>query len=283
VGAADAGDTGDLAVDPALAASAFARADFAAEYDAVRPRPPDVLLDVLCRYARVGRPRLVLDLGCGTGLSTAVWAARAERVVGVEPAPGMLAVARRRLTGANVEVRRAPVRATGLPAGGADVVTAVQAFHWMEPEATLAEVARVLRPGGVFAAADYFGPPSCDWEVEEAGERVYRTAQRLRQERDSPYPWPRRWPKAGHLEALRRSGHFRFVKEVLLHSEEGGGADRFVRLGLSWAVEDLDELRARGVTDEQLGLADLRRIAARVLGVDGRWVLGWRVRLGVRA
>jgi hypothetical protein len=48
-------------------------------------------------------------------------------------------------------------------------------------------------------------------------------------------------------------------------------------------LEDLEELRARGVTDEQLGLAELRRTAERVLGADGRWVLGWRVRLGVRA
>jgi SAM-dependent methyltransferase len=277
-------DPGEVAaVDPDLAASAFARADFAAQYDEARPRPPEALLDVLCRYARVGRPRLVVDLGCGTGLSTAGWAARAERVVGVEPAPGMLAVARRRPPAPNVELRRGPGHATGLPAGGADVVTAVQAFHYMEPGATLAEVARLLRPGGVFAAADYFGPPSSDWELEAADERVYRTAQRLRRELGSSYVRPRRWPKEGHLEAIRRSGHFRFVREVLLHSEEGGGAERYVRHGVNYSVEDLAELRARGATDEQLGLADLRRTAARVLGPDGRWVLSWRVRLGVRA
>jgi hypothetical protein len=135
----------------------------------------------------------------------------------------------------------------------------------------------------VFAAADYFGPPSSDWELEGADEHVYRTARRLRRELGSPYILPRRWPKEGHLEAIRRSGHFRFVKEVLLHSEEGGGAERYVRHGVNYSVEDLAELRARGVTDEQLGLADLRRIAARVLGPDGRWVLSWRVRLGVRA
>jgi trans-aconitate methyltransferase len=91
--AADAAAGGAVPVDPELAASAFGRADFGAEYDAVRPRPPAVLVDVLCRYARVDRPRLVVDLGCGTGLSTAGWAARAARVVGVEPAPGMLSTA----------------------------------------------------------------------------------------------------------------------------------------------------------------------------------------------
>lgn len=279
----DAAGAGAVAVDPGLAASTFARPDFAAQYDAGRPRLPDALLDVLCRYARVDRPRLVVDLGCGTGLSTAVWAARAARVVGVEPAPGMLAVARRRPPAANVEFREGTGHATGLPAGGADVVTAVQPFHWMDPQATLAAAARLLRPGGVFAATDYDATGGVDREVEEAGARVYRTARRLRQALDSPYVWPRRWPKAGHLEALRRSGHFRLVEEVPLHSEEGGGAARYVRLGLSWQVKDLAELRARGVTDEQLGLAHFRRVADRILGADGRWVLSWRVRLGVRA
>ncbi|MGH7866895.1 MAG: class I SAM-dependent methyltransferase, partial [Candidatus Dormibacteraceae bacterium] len=44
---------------------------------------------------------------------------------------------------------------TGLPEACADVVTCVQAFHWMDPEIVLPEVARILRPGGVFAAVDY--------------------------------------------------------------------------------------------------------------------------------
>jgi SAM-dependent methyltransferase len=279
----DSDAAGAVPVDPGLAASAFAQADYAAQFDEVRPHPPGALLDVLCRYARVARPHLVVDLGCGTGLSAAVWTSRAERVVGVEPAPGMLAVARQRRAAPNLEVRRGPGHATGLPAGGADVVTAVQAFHYMDPAATLAEVARVLRPGGVFAAADYFGPVTSDWEVEAADEHLYRTAQRLRQELASPYVRPRRWPKEGHLESLRRSGHFRFVKEVLLHSEEGGGAERYVRHALNYSVEDLAALRDRSVSDEALGLAALRRAADRFLGAGGRWVLSWRVRLGVRA
>lgn len=41
---------------------------------------------------------------------------------------------------------------TGL--SSADVVVGVQAMHWMEPEPALAEVARVLHPGGVLAVID---------------------------------------------------------------------------------------------------------------------------------
>ena len=230
-----------------------------------------------------GAPRLVVDLGCGTGLSAAVWAARAERVVGVEPAPGMLAVARRRLAAPNLEVRQGPGHATGLPAGGADVVTAVQAFHYMDPEATLAEVARVLRPGGVFAAADYYGPVTSDWELEAADEHLYRTAPRLRQELGLPYPRPRRWPKEGHLEcraALRALP----LRQGGAAAQRGGGRRRALRAPRPQLLGRRPGGAARPWGNRRgAGAHRPPRIAERVLGADGRWVLSWRVRLGVRA
>src|SRR5215217_9044838 len=73
--------------------SGYGRPGFAPRYDHYRPRPPDVLLDTLCRYARVERPALVVDLGAGTGLSTRAWLGVAERAIGVEPNPAMLAAA----------------------------------------------------------------------------------------------------------------------------------------------------------------------------------------------
>ncbi len=62
---------------------------FADLYDAYRPRPPEVLTDILRDLAGIQRPRLVVDLGSGTGLSTRIWAGKAERVIGVEPNPDM--------------------------------------------------------------------------------------------------------------------------------------------------------------------------------------------------
>ena len=56
-----------------------------------------------------------------------------------------------------------------------------------------------------------------------------------------------------------------------------------MRHALNYSVDDLAALHAHGVTDEALGLAELRRIADQVLGVGGTWLLSWRVRLGVRA
>src|SRR4051794_40464177 len=107
--------------------SGYDRAGFAARYDRYRPRPPRALLDVLCRYARVDRPAVVVDLGCGTGLSTRAWSGVAGRAIGVEPNPAMLAAA---APAPGVEYREAFAQATGLDGACADIVTCSQSLHW---------------------------------------------------------------------------------------------------------------------------------------------------------
>ncbi|MGH9083187.1 MAG: class I SAM-dependent methyltransferase, partial [Acidimicrobiales bacterium] len=125
---------------------------FADLYDTVRPALPAALGRLLAAYADTQRPRVV-DLGSGTGLSSRWAATWAGSVVGVEPNDDMRAVAESRPL-AGVTYRKAAAHDTGLPDRSADVVLAVQSLHWMDPGPTLAEVARVLRPGGVLAAAD---------------------------------------------------------------------------------------------------------------------------------
>lgn len=90
------------------------------------------------------------DLGCGTGQATESLAPFVRRVVAVDDSEAMLEAARQRLAGlANVEVRRGSIEA--LPLGDAELDAAVLFLvlhHLAEPERALAEVARVLRPGG---------------------------------------------------------------------------------------------------------------------------------------
>lgn len=69
---------------------------------------------------------------------------------------------------APVDYRPGHGHRTGLPAGCADIVIAVQAFHWMAPEPTLAEIARILQPHGVFAAIDTDWPPAAGIAEAEA-------------------------------------------------------------------------------------------------------------------
>jgi SAM-dependent methyltransferase len=256
--------------------SGYAQAGFAAGYDSHRPSPPAALLDVLCLEAQVDRPALVVDLGSGTGLSTRAWADRASEVIGVEASLAMREQAEAATSAANVRFVHAFAHETGLPGAATDVVTCSQSFHWMEPEPTLAEAARILRPGGVFAAYDYDWPPVVHWEVEAAFEEMVRRAGRLRDKRGSPL-----YGKSGHLDRIRASGHFRYAREAVVHSRERGSAERIIGMALS--LGPLTVLLNQGVSEEEVGLADLREAARHALGDrEVEMLLCYRVRLGVR-
>jgi ubiquinone/menaquinone biosynthesis C-methylase UbiE len=131
----------------------------AIKYDRTRPTPPPALLDLLTQLIHTPHPALVVDLGSGTGLSTAIWGERAQQVIGIEPNADMRAQAVRKIAhhpyAAQIEYREGVAHQTSLPDECADIVTCAQSLHWMEPTSTLAEIVRILRPGGLFAAYDY--------------------------------------------------------------------------------------------------------------------------------
>jgi len=262
----------------AIRQSGYLGEGFADFYDEHRPRPPSPLLDALQRYAG-GELRCVVDLGSGTGLSTRPWADRAAHVVGIEPNDAMRAVAVARTTEPNVRYVAAFADHTSLPDETADLVTCSQSFHWMERQPVLAEAARVLRPGGVFAAYDYDMPPLVHREVDEAFAEHLRRRRRFRDVHGVAAGWTRT-PKAKHLDAIRESGRFRYAREVVLHDEFEVGSEEIV--GLARSLGLLPELKALGVTDDELGLTRLEEVVERVVGGRRvRQVLGYRVRLGV--
>lgn len=251
---------------------------YAEQYDRARPSPPDDLVELLTRWAGTEAP-VVVDLGAGTGLSTAGWPGHAARVVAVEPSADMREVARRRFAASDaaVELLDATAEDTGLSGGCADVVTASQAMHWFDPGRAAAEVARILRPGGVFAAYDCRWPPCVDAEVDAAYAAFDRltTAAELRLGLRPPHAG-----KSGHLARLRDSGLFRQVTEIALHKRDAGDGDRLVDVALSQG--GVVALRAAGVAESDIGLARLREVAARRLPGVRPWWWTYRIRLAVR-
>ena len=249
---------------------------FAEQYERYRPRPPSALLDLLPLLVGLERPELVVDLGSGTGLSTRFWAERADAAIGIEPNPEMLAVAVAATTAANVSYRIASAEETGLTAGTADIVTCSQSLQWMEPKPTLAEVARILRPGGVFAAYEYRSCITRSAEANAAFEAAHARKGRLRAELglDAGHA---RWPFG--RESLAESGRFRHVAETVLHSVEDVNAERLVGFFLSEG--STTTLLASGVGEDEVGIDVLRAAARSGLGdVPSSWHLGYGLVLG---
>jgi SAM-dependent methyltransferase len=100
--------------------------------------------------------RDVLDLGCGTGFHLPRFAATARTVVGVEPHPDLVALARRRTRALpNVTVRQGTAQELPLPDGAVDVVHARWAYFFGPGcEPGLAELDRVVRRGGAALVVD---------------------------------------------------------------------------------------------------------------------------------
>jgi SAM-dependent methyltransferase len=285
---------------------------FADIYDANRPSPPDALGPILAGYANVAAP-VVVDIGSGTGLSSRWAATWAASVVGVEPSDDMRNMAESRPT-SGVTFRKGWSHDTGLPARSADVVLAVQAMHWMEPDPTLAEVARILQPGGVFAVLDADWPPVAGvaraeeaWAVLHRRIRVFEAraaaseqGKELRRPISDDDPalvdedladphlnrampgGARSWSKAGHLERLRTSGHFAFTRELTFNQSVPGGVERFVALMASQG--SYQALKRAGLSDEEIGETQFRReseVAFRESASFPGLSFSWRARIGV--
>lgn len=114
-----------------------------------------VLVETMRRLADwAGRD--VLDVGCGTGYHLPLFAGTARTVTGVEPHPGLAAIAARRTRRrANVRVLPGVADAVPLPSASVDVVHARWAYFFGPGcEPGLAELDRVVRPGGAAFVID---------------------------------------------------------------------------------------------------------------------------------
>lgn len=286
---------------------------FADLYDANRPSPPTALGPLLACYANVPSPAVV-DIGSGTGLSSRWAATWAGSVKGIEPNGEMRAVAESHPV-PGVDYVAGLGHDTGLDSATSDVVTVVQAMHWMDPDLTLCEVARILRPGGVVAVLDADWPPVSGVVAAEKAWQVLHRRIRVLEARvaaGDDGEWLRRpisdddpvlaaddladphhnrvmpgglrsWSKSGHLDRMTRSGHFSYTREVALSGPVDGGAERFC--ALMYSQGSYQGLRRRGLSDDEIGAAAFEQqvragfAAARSLpGLS----FTWRVRMGVR-
>ena len=202
-----------------------------------RAADPHGLIPAAMREIGDWSGRTLLDIGCGTGFHLPLWAGSAERVVGVEPHPPMVALARRRTKRLdNVTVLTGMAEALPVPDASVDVVHARWAYFFGPgSEPGLRELDRVVRRGGTAFVIDNDGTRSTfgGWF-----RRGYPMIDPLAVERFwSTHGWQRRtidmgWSFASReaLEAVVRIELPPEVAEEALASHTGTEVDYAVNL-----------------------------------------------------
>jgi len=163
----------------------------AAAYERGRPTYPPEAIDWLLPAGA----RNVLDLGAGTGKLTTRLVERGLDVVAVDPIPDMLEVLRASLP----QTRALEGTAEEIPLedNSVDAVLVAQAWHWVDPERAIPEVARVLRPGGLLGLVWNTRDERLGW-VRELGQIIGSDGDRGRF--DMAFPAPFNEPQRHQVE-----------------------------------------------------------------------------------
>ncbi len=164
-------------------------------YERSRPSYPPEAVAWLCRHLAVGPGARVVDLAAGTGKLTALLVPTGAALVAVEPVEGMRRVLRRVVPA--VPVVAGTAEALPFLAGSLDAVCVAQAFHWFDADRALAELARVLRPGGRVGMVWNARDRSEDWV-----DRVWAIMDRV--ERRAPWRDHENWRQSafGHRQGF---------------------------------------------------------------------------------
>ena len=231
------------------------------------------LADVVDRAA--GSPAVVLDLGCGDGALLELLLRRNRgdlELIGVDMSPAELAAARRRLGSDSVRLLEESAQNLSLPRGSVDVVLCHLALMLMSDlDRVLAELARVLRPGGWLSAV-LPGPPVQGDAMEQFGRTIEPL---LHQQQDLPAIGDPRVYSKSRLQALfAEKGFLDVLFEPFVVPQDGTPDEVWNRLRLFYWVDLLpapaqqhlertlregwvDLLRPDGTLPCSLGLAQL--------------------------
>ena len=136
-------------------------AERAADWDRIRAlhAPDERVEQAVLALLKGVKPRAVLDLGTGTGRMLELFAPGAERAIGVDQSPAMLALARERIAQAGLtqaHLRQGDIYAPPVERDAFDLVIVHQVLHFLDdPARALHEAARTLRPGGRLLIVDF--------------------------------------------------------------------------------------------------------------------------------
>jgi len=233
--------------DPQLEPHAASFGRVADAYDRGRPPYPPAAVAWLADEVGVTPGSTLLDLAAGTGKLTAALAPLAGRLIAVEPVAEMRRVLSARRPEAEVLAGRA--EEIPLAEGSVDAVFVAAAFHWFHVDLALAEIHRVLRPGGGLGLL--WNRP--EWEGEPWYADFTTMLDRARAEQEAP----NRYVAGEWRAALERSSAFGPVRKREFRHVHRVTRDGFLARVASWSMfAVLPEPEREGLLAAVAGLLD---------------------------
>jgi len=176
-------------------------------YHTARPDYPEWVYATLVSLCGLCRDTAVFEIGAGTGTATRrLLELGANPLTAVEPDPRLADFLRATNPGNALNVIAAPFEEVPLPEGAFDLGVSATAFHWLNEDAALGKIARLLRPGGWWAATwNVFGDDSQPDPFHEATKDLLGPpANPSAGERGIPFALD----SAARLAALKQTGAF---------------------------------------------------------------------------
>jgi ubiquinone/menaquinone biosynthesis C-methylase UbiE len=216
-------------------------------YDRCRPDYPAAAIEHILNRCGLVPGNLLIDIGCGTGISSRQMASAAFRVIGIEPNPQMRASAESAGSPGNpIEYRDGRAAATGLPDSSGDAVLAAQALHWFANEVALKEFYRILKASGWLALM---------WNEQDRNDPF--TVEYMRAlVRHSPNPALAGEVHSSHGEFLRSSPLFHRLERVEFQHQQEMALDELLGRAFSASYAPKAPEPSRRLTEE---LSDLQR------------------------
>ncbi len=168
--------------------------DKAENYTKYRPIYPDAVIDKILENLTL--PIAAADIGAGTGISARQLASRGVNVIAIEPNAAMREAA---ISSPGIEWKNGTAEATNLPDASVDLITCFQSFHWFNPQPTLKEFRRILKPKGRLAVV--FQDLDRDDEFTQVYGELIRKAANNRPPTDFN----------SKIEPLRESSDFQYI------------------------------------------------------------------------
>ncbi|PHN02158.1 class I SAM-dependent methyltransferase [Flavilitoribacter nigricans] len=267
-------------MDQQLNAARFTGEQYVHLYDQFRPSPPIEIISQGLSYLNSPKPETVrvADLGCGTGISTRIWEGYAVAIYGIEPSEAMISIAQKNNRSGKITYRTGFANDTGLPAGSVEIVACSQSFHWMEPVSTLQEIGRILADKGILVIYDVTWPPSVNYQYEVAYRKLFQKVEEMTLALNEVIA--HKWDKDQHLEQVKKSGLFRFVKAAYFHKSETFHKEKFIGLALSQG--GLEALLKRGFSEEVIGVTAFQQEVAAIQDSPANMNFHYKVIYGIR-